>query len=176
LAARRMSMAVSVVSGLVLAGIIGFILDVAEVPLPLPGGAAGAFLGGLLAAWLLYARRGRALVAGFLVGLFSFPVELLILMGSVYTGLYALPRPSQEISQSDLLMALVLVVIMEVIGGTAGGLVGGFLHHPPVGAVEAPRPYMPPPPPRAEKYCVQCGTGLAKETPVCPACGARQPS
>ena len=167
-----MSMAVSVVSGLVLAGIVGVILDVAEVPL---GSAAGAFVGGLVAAWLLYARRGRALIAGFLVGLFSFPVQLLIFMGLVSSGIYT-PPPVPEIAESVILVALVLTVVMQVVGGTAGGLVGGIFHHPAPGVVEAPRPYMPPPPPSPEKYCVQCGTGLAKETPVCPACGARQPS
>jgi hypothetical protein len=87
------------------------------------------------------------------------------------------PPPVPEMSSSDLFVALAVTVVMEVVGGAVGGLLGGVLHHPPPGVVEPSRPYlpMPPPPPRPEKYCIQCGAGLAKETPVCPACGARQP-
>lgn len=166
-------MGLSILAGLVVAGIIGVILDVVEVPV---GSAAGAFVGGLVAAWLLYARRGRATAAGFLVGVFSFPVQLAIFMALMSSRLYT-PPPVPEISSSDLFVALAVTVVMQVVGGAVGGLLGGVLHHPPPGVVEAPRPYLPtpPPPPRPEKYCVQCGAGLAKETPVCPACGARQP-
>jgi len=162
----------SILAGLVAAGIVGVILDVFEVPF---GSAAGAFLGALLATWLLYAQRGRALLTGFLVGLFSFPVQLLFFVALVYSGLYT-PPEVPEIPESVLLIAFALTVVMQVVGGTVGGLVGWILHRPPTAVVEAPRPYLPPPPPKPEKYCVQCGAGLAKETLVCPACGAKQTS
>jgi hypothetical protein len=164
-------MGASVLAGLIVAGIVGVILEVTELP---AGSAAGAFVGGLVAAWLLYAQRGRAAAAGLLVGVLSFPFQLSILMALVSSGLYT-PPPVPEIAQSVFLVALGLTVAMQVVGGTLGGLLGGILHHPPLGPVEAPRPYLPPPPPRPEKYCVQCGAGLGKETAVCPACGARQP-
>lgn len=159
------------IAGLIIAGIVGVILDVLNVP---AGSAVGAFLGGLAAAWLLYAQRKRAAIVGFVVGLFSFPVQLATYTAVLSSGLYT-PPPVPEISQEVLLTALVAAVAMEMIGGTVGGLLGGILHHPPPGTPEAPRPYIPPPPPRPEKYCIQCGAGLAKETTVCPACGAKQP-
>ena len=164
-------MGASVLAGLIVAGVVGVILEVIELP---AGSAAGAFVGGLVAAWLLYTQRGRASAAGFLVGVLSFPVQLSILMALVSSGLYA-PPPVPEIPQDVFLVALALTVAMQVVGGTLGGLLGGILHHPSPGLVEAPRPYLPPPPPHPEKYCVQCGAGLASETAVCPACGARQP-
>ena len=168
---RRVGMGASVLAGLIVAGVVGVILEVIEVP---AGSAAGAFVGGLVAAWLLYTQRGRASVAGFLVGVLSFPVQLSILMALVSSGLYT-PPPVPEIPQSVFLTALGLTVLMQVVGGTLGGLLGAILRHPSPGLVEAPRPHLPPPPPRPEKYCVQCGAGLAKETAVCPACGAKQP-
>ena len=171
LSARRASIGASVLAGLVVAGIVGVILVVIELP---AGNAAGAFVGGLVAAWLLYARPVRAATAGFLVGLFSFPVQLSILMALVSLRLYT-PPPVPEIPQDVFLVALGLTVVLEVAGGTVGGLLGGIVHHPPRGVVETRRPYMPPPPPHPEKYCIQCGAGLAKQTLVCPACGARQP-
>ncbi|WP_455283592.1 DUF5518 domain-containing protein, partial [[Eubacterium] cellulosolvens] len=128
MSARRASMGASVLVGLVVAGVVGVILDVIEVPV---GSAAGAFVGGLVAAWLLYARRGRAATAGFLVGVLSFPVQLSVFMALIYSGLYT-PPPVPEISQSVLLVALALTVVMEVVGGTAGGLLGGILRHPPL--------------------------------------------
>ena len=164
-------MGASVLVGLVVAGVIGVILDVAELP---AGSAAGAFVGGLVAAWVLHARRGRAATAGFLVGVLSFPVQLSIFVALVYSGLYT-PPPVPEIPESVLLVALAFAVVMQVVGGTAGGLLGGILHRPPETVEKTPHPYPPPPPPRPEKYCIQCGAGLAEETSVCPACGARQP-
>lgn len=171
LSARRLSMGASVVAGLVVAGIVGVILDVIEVP---AGSTLGAFVGGLISAWLLYVGRARATVAGFLVGAISFPIQLSIFMALISSGLY-MPPQVPEIPENTLLAALAVAVVMQVIAGAVGGLLGGILHHPPAGAVETPRPYLPPPAPRPEKYCVQCGAGLAKETSVCPACGARQP-
>lgn len=163
-------MGLSVFAGLVIGGIIGVVLDVAEVP---AGSAIGAFVGGLVATLILYAERRKALITGFLVGLFSFPVQLSIFLALVSSHLYTPPQ-APEISESVLLVALVLTVLTEVAGGTVGGLLGSIIRHPPPGTVEAPHPYLPPPPPRPEKYCIQCGAGLAKETPVCPACGAKQ--
>ena len=177
LPATRTSFSVSVIVGLVIGGIIGVILDIAGVP---AGSAIGAFVGGLGAALLLYAERRRALIVGFVVGLFSFPVELLIYMGVFTLNLYTPPQVP-EVTQDVLMIALVVTLIMQIAGGTIGGLLGGIIHHPPPGVVETPRPstpmsMLPPPPPRPEKYCIQCGAGLAKETVICPACGAKQPA
>jgi len=172
LSTMRANMGLSVLAGLIIGGLIGVVLDISEVP---AGSAIGTFVGGLGAALFLYAQRRRALIAGFLVGLFSFPIQLSIFMAVVSGHLYT-PPPVPEISQDVLLVALAVTVFMQIVGGTLGGLVGNIIRHAPPGAVEAPRSYLPPPPPRPEKYCIQCGAGLAKETMICPACGARQPS
>jgi hypothetical protein len=172
LSTMRANMGLSVLAGLVIGGIIGVVLDISEVP---AGSAIGTFGGGLVAALLLYAERRRGLIAGFLVGLFGFPIQLSIFLAVVSAHLYT-PPPVPEISQDVLLVALVVTLFMQIVGGTGGGLLGSIIRHPPPGTVKAPPPYMPPPPPRPEKYCIQCGAGLAKETLICPACGAKQPS
>jgi len=168
----RVNMGLSVFAGLVVGGIVGVVLDIVEIP---AGSAIGAFAGGLVAALLLYAERKRALIAGFLVGLFSFPVQLSMFVALVSAGLY-IPPQVPEVTQDVLLVALIVTVAMQAVGGTVGGLLGGMVRHPPPGAVEPPRPHLPPPPPRPEKYCIQCGAGLANETSACPACGAKQPA
>jgi hypothetical protein len=172
LSKMKADMGLCVFVGLAIGGIIGVVLDITEVP---AGSAIGTFVGGFVAALLLYAARRRTLIAGLLVGLFGFPVQLLIFLALVSTHLYTSPQVP-EISQEVLLVALAVTVLMQVVGGAIGGLLGGMIRHPPPGTVEAPRSYLPPPPPRPEKYCVQCGVGLAKETSICPACGAKQPS
>lgn len=172
LSTARVNMGLSVFAGLVIGGIIGVVLDIVEIP---AASAVGAFVGGLVAALLLYAERRRALIAGFLVGLFSFPVQLSMFVALVSSGLY-IPPQVPEVSQDILLVALIVTVVMQAVGGTVGGLLGGMIRHPPPRPVESPRQYLPPPPPRPEKYCIQCGVGLAKETSVCPACGAKQPA
>jgi len=164
-------MGLSVLAGLAVAGIVGVVLDVVELP---AGSAIGAFIGGLVGGLLLYGPRRKATVAGLVVGILSFPVQLSIFVALVSSELYT-PPAVPEIPQSVLMVALGLTLVMQIVAGTAGGLLGGVLHRPPREPVETPRPYMPPPPPRPEKYCIQCGAGLAKETAVCPACGARQP-
>jgi hypothetical protein len=168
----RASFGMSVLTGLVIAGVIGVLLDITEIP---AGGAIGAFVGGLVSALLLYAGRRRTTIIGFLVGLFSFPVELTILMGVVTSNLYTPPQVP-EISSSVLLVALVTTLLMQIMGGTVGGLLGGIIRHPPPGTEEVPSLNPPPPPQRPEKYCVQCGAGLAKGASICHACGAKQPS
>ena len=165
-------MGLSVFAGLIIGGIIGVMLEIAGIPV---GSAIGAFVGGLVAALLLYAERKKALIAGFLVGLFSFPIQLSMFIALVSSGLYVPPQVP-EVPQDVLLVALIVTVVMQAAGGTVGGLLGGIVRHPPPGTTEPPRPYLPPPPPRPEKYCIQCGAALAKETSICPACGAKQPA
>jgi hypothetical protein len=171
----RANMGLSVFVGLVIGGVIGVVLTIKEVP---AGDAIGTFVGGLVAALLLYAERRRALIGGFLVGIFGFPIQLLILLALISAHLYA-PEVSPEVaemSQEALLAALAVNLLLQIAGGIVGGLLGSLIRHPPQGTVEAPPPYLPPPPSRPEKYCIQCGAGLAKETLICPACGAKQPS
>ena len=167
----RGNFGMSVLTGLVIAGLIGVLLDITEIP---AGGAIGAFVGGLVAALLLYAGRGKTTIIGFLVGLFSFPVELTILMGVVTSNLYTPPQVP-EIPWSVLLVALVATLLIQIMGGTIGGLLGGIIRHPST-CTEVPNPNPPPSPQCPEKYCIQCGAGLAKGTSICHACGAKQPS
>jgi hypothetical protein len=172
LATMKADMGLSVFAGLAVGGIIGVVLDISEVP---AGSAIGTFVGGLVAALLLYAGRRRALIAGIVVGFLGFPIQLMIFLALVSSHLYTppqVPLPPQE----ELLVDLVATVLMQLVGGAIGGLLGSIIRHPPPGTVEAPRSYLPPPPPRPERYCIQCGAGLAKETQVCPACGAKQSS
>jgi hypothetical protein len=82
-------MGLSVFVGLVIGGIIGVVLDIVEIP---AASAVGAFVGGLVAALLLYGERRRTLIAGFLVGLFSFPVQLSMFVAFVSSGLYIPPQ------------------------------------------------------------------------------------
>jgi peptidoglycan/LPS O-acetylase OafA/YrhL len=168
----RASLGLSIVAGLATGGIIGVALDMTEVP---GGSAIGAFVGGLIAALLLCSGRRKALIAGVVVGLFSFPIQLSIFLALVSSHVYTPPQVP-EISQEVLLVALGATVLMQVVGGGIGGLLGSIIRHPPPGTVEVPKSSLPPPPGRPEKYCIQCGAGLAKETQICPACGARQPS
>ena len=172
LSTMKASMGPSVVAGLAIGGIVGVVLDISEIP---AGSAIGTFVGGFIAALLLYAGRRKALIAGVIVGLFGFPVQLSIFLALVSSHLYTPPQVP-EVSQDVLLVALVATVLMQAVGGAIGGLLGSIIRHAPSGTVEAPPSYLPPPPSRPEKYCIQCGAGLAKETQVCPACGAKQPS
>jgi hypothetical protein len=172
LSAKKVSMGISVLMGLIVAAIVGVLLDVMEVP---AGSAAGALIGGLIAGLLLYTHRRGASLAGFVVGVFSFPVELALLVSLVSANLYT-PPPVPEIPQSTLYVALAVTVLMQVVAGTIGGLIGGVIRHQPPGTKETPSPYVPPPPPIPEKYCIQCGAGLAKTTMICPACKAKQPA
>ena len=162
----------SALIGLAIAGVVGVLLDIAEIP---AGGAIGAFVGGFVAALLLYAGRKRTTIIGFLVGLFSFPVELTILLGVVTFNLYTPPQVP-EIPVNVLLVALVATLFMQIMGGTIGGLLGGIMRHPSPGTEEVPSPNPPPSPSRPEKNCVQCGAGLAGGASICHACGAKQPS
>ena len=170
LSAKKANMGTSVLAGLLTAGIIGIVLELVQLPL---GTAIGAFAGGVVAALLVHAQRARAIVAGFIVGLLSFPIQLLLFSVIMITGFYT-PPEVPPISENELLIALAATVIIQVVAGAIGGLLGGVLRHPSAPVVEVARPSIPPPPPRPEKYCVQCGAGLAKETPICPACGAKQ--
>jgi len=170
MSARKIGMGTSVVVGLLAAGVVGTILDIAEFP---GGGAIGAFAGGLTAAWLLRAPRRSASVAGLIVGVFSLLVEVSILVTLVFSGLYK-PPPAPQISQGVLIVAFALTMALQVIGGTAGGFLVGTIRHPSPRTAETTRPYLPPPPPLPAKYCIQCGAGLAKETSLCPDCGAKQ--
>jgi hypothetical protein len=175
LPAAKASFGISILAGLVVAGTLGALLDIAEIPV---GSVVGAFVGGLVATLLLGTERRRAMITGFLVGLLSFPVELAVLVVVVTANLYTPPQ-APEMSVDVLLVALVATLIMQIIGGIFGGLLGGALRHPPPGTEEVPSPSaVPYPPPllRPEKYCIQCGAGLARGILVCHACGAKQPT
>ena len=175
LPAAKTSFGISVLTGLVVAGTLGALLDIAEIPV---GSVVGAFVGGFVATLLLCAGRKRAMITGFIVGLFSFPVELAVLMVVVTANLYTPPQ-APEISVDVMLVALVATLIVQIVGGIVGGLLGGALRHPPPGAEEVPSLNAIPYTPRLlrpEKYCIQCGAGLASGILVCHACGAKQPA
>jgi hypothetical protein len=164
----------SFVVGLAIATMVGVVLVVLEVSF---GAIAGAFLGGFVAGWLLGGQRRKAAIVGFLIGLASFPVQLLVYVLVVSSGMYT-PPPVPEIPETVLLTALAISVLIQIVSATVGGLFSTVVRRPPVEAVGAAqtRLYLPPPPPRPDKCCVQCGVGLATETLVCPACQARQPA
>ncbi len=117
------------------------------------------------------------MTAGLIVGLFSFPIELAVLMILITAGLFT-PPEVPEISMDLVFLALVATLVMQVIGGLIGGLLGAALRRPTKAPEEAgsksPIAYQQLP--RSEKYCIQCGAGLAKTVQVCHACGAKQPS
>ena len=170
LSGKKASMGTSLLVGLLVAAIVGVVLELTQLPL---GTTVGAFVGGAFAAFLFRLHRSRGTVAGFMVGLLSFPIQLLLFSVIMTIGFY-IPPDVPPISESEILIALAVTIIIQVIAGTIGGLFGGIVRDVSAPAAESPPPAIPPPPPRVEKYCVQCGAGLAKETHICHACGARQ--
>lgn len=134
--------------------------------------AVGAFIGGVVAAYVLYGKISQGAIAGALSGVLS---TLFFLGFSQILIIFELiPLPSgQPPPMSELQASVVAIVLMNLVAGGVGGSLLAVVRHP---SKVLPAP--PPPPgysPGQVRYCVQCGAQLPGGTLICPHCNARQP-
>jgi hypothetical protein len=162
----------AVLAGAVVTGVLTAVLEAASLTPPLSD-AVGAFVGGAIAAYVLYGKVGQATAAGALSGIIGTPLylgvaEILFIFGVI-------PTPSGPTPALSVLQAAVVIILgIDLVAGAIGATVGGALHHPP------PETLVPPPQTlpgvvTQTRYCVQCGAQLPLGAVVCPQCNARQP-
>ena len=169
MSAKSRELGTAALVGLVAGGSVSVILSMADLPFST---AVGAFIGGVVAAYLLYGKISQTATAGALSGVLSTPFSLGVSYILIVFEVIPLPA-GQPPSMSELRAALVVIVLMNL----GAGAVGGSL----LGAVRHPSKVLPPPPPppgyspSQVRYCVQCGAQLPAGTLICPHCNARQP-
>lgn len=159
-------------AGLVVGGLLEVPLSL--IDLGLLSIAIPPFIGGVIAAYLLYGKIVPGAAAGALSAvlgtLFSLGVSQILFIFEL------IPGPSGPTPPLSVLQALVAIIFMiDLAAGAVGGALTGAVRHPRPGAGPPP----PPPPPGAApsqvRYCVQCGGQLPPGAVVCPHCNARQP-
>jgi len=136
--------------------------------------AIGAFIGGMVAAYLLRGKTGQAAGAGALSAILGIPFFLGL--SDIFAIFGLMPTPSgPSPSLADLQVAVAIISGMDLVAGAIGGLVLGSVYHAPA----EPTPLQPPMPagtgPALPRYCVQCGAQLPPGALICPHCNARQP-
>lgn len=136
--------------------------------------AIGAFVGGMVAAYLLRGKTGQAAGVGALSGILGIPFFLGL--SDVLAIFSLMPTSSGPTpSLADLQAAVAIISGMDLVAGAIGGLVLSSVYHAPA----EPTPVQPQMPagtgPAQPKYCVQCGAQLSAGVLICPHCGARQP-
>jgi len=158
--------------GVVVTGVLTAALEAAGLTPPYSDGV-GAFVGGAVAAYVLYGKVGQASTAGALSGVLGTPfylgaAEILYIFGLI-------PAPSGPTpALSELQAAVVIIFGIDMVAGVFGGAVVGAMRHPHEEAV-ALQPQAVVTPVVQNKYCVQCGAQLPGGAVLCPHCGARQP-
>lgn len=157
--------------GVVVMGIIAASLEAVGLNPPISDGA-GAFIGGAVAAYVLYGKVSQATTAGALSGVLGTPFylgvsEILYIFGVI-------PAPSGPTPPlSELEVAIVIIFGIDLVAGLFGSTIVGAVRHP---REEAPAIQQPTTIPVAQnKYCIQCGAQLPPGAVVCPHCNARQP-
>lgn len=134
----------------------------------------GAFLGGIVAAYILYGKVGQASLAGAISGILSTPFSLGL--SDILVIFELIPIPAGPAPTLEELQAAVVVVFgINFVAGAVGGSLLGLVRRP----VAVPPPPPPPSPgqvPGQSRYCVQCGAQMPAGTLICPHCNARQPS
>ena len=158
-------------AGVVVTGILTAFLEAAGLTPPISDGI-GAFVGGGVAAYVLYGKIGQAAAAGAISGVLGTPFylgvsEILFIFGII-------PTPSGPTPpMSELQVAVVIILGIDLLFGIFGGAVVGGIRHP----MEAPmaQPQTTPGTMPQIKYCIQCGAQLPQGAVVCPHCSARQP-
>lgn len=162
----------AVLAGTVVTGVLTAILEAATLTPPYSS-TVGAFVGGAVAALVLYGKVGQATAAGALSGALGTPFylgvsEILFIFGVI-------PTPSgPSPPMSELQVAVVIILGINVVTGTIGGSLLGAIRHPPAEAVMPPAQVTPGTVSQV-RYCVQCGAALPTGAVVCPQCNARQP-
>jgi len=162
----------AVLAGVVVTGVLTAFLEAASLTPPLSD-AIGAFVGGAVAAYVLYGKVGQATAAGALSGIVGTPFylgvsEVLFIFGII-------PTPSGPTPPlSELQTAVVIILGIDLVSGAIGATLAGAAHHPPLEAV-VPPPQVSPGVVSQTRYCVQCGAPLPPGAVLCPQCNARQP-
>jgi uncharacterized membrane protein YjjB (DUF3815 family) len=162
----------AVLAGVIVTGVLTALLEAASLTPPLSD-AIGAFVGGAIAAYVLYGKVGQATAAGALAGIIGTPFylgvsEILFIFGIIPTP--SGPTPALSVLQE----AVVIILGIDLVSGAMGATVAGAVHHPPPETI-APPPQISPGTVPQTRYCVQCGAQLPPGAVVCPHCNARQP-
>jgi hypothetical protein len=161
----------AVLAGVVVTGVLTAFLEAASLTPPLSD-AIGAFVGGAIAAYVLYGKVGQATGAGALSGIIGTPFylgvsEVLFIFGVI-------PTPSGPTPPlSELQAAVVIILGIDLVSGAIGATLASAVHHPPPETVVPPQ--VTPGTVSQARYCVQCGAQLPPGAVLCPQCNARQP-
>jgi len=136
--------------------------------------AVGAFIGGVVAAYLLRGKVAQAAGVGALSGILGIPFFLGL--SDIFAVFGLMPTPSGPTpSLADLQAAIAIISGMNLVAGAIGGIVLGSVYHAPAEPTPLP-PAMPAGTgPALQRYCVQCGAQLPVGALICPHCNARQP-
>ena len=159
-------------AGVVVTGVLTAILEAGGLTAPYSNGA-GAFIGGAVAAYVLYGKPSQAAAAGALSGLIGTPLYVGVEEILYAFGLFPIPSgptPTREVLEA----AVFIIFALDLLAGVFGGSVVGAMRHPrqeiPVLQQQAMAG-----PVAQNKYCIQCGAQLPPGAVVCPHCNARQP-
>ena len=169
MANRNRELGTATLGGLVTGGLVSTALGMADIFFST---AIGAFVGGLVAAYLLYGKTSQSAIAGALSGALGTPFFLGV--SQILLIFEVIPLPSGPTPQlSELQAAVVVILMMNLIAGAIGAVILSAVHHPP-------KSLPPPPPPPGSaagpvRYCVQCGAQLPSGAMICTHCNARQP-
>jgi hypothetical protein len=159
-------------TGVVVGGIIEAALSVLNDSIFII--AAGAFVGGVVAAYVLYGKIGQAAVAGILAGVLVTPFFLGL--SQILAIFEVIPTPSGPTPpMSELQVVVAFIFMTNLVAGVVGGALGGAIRHRKP-ELEHPATVAPPGAAVAQaRYCVQCGAQLPTGAVICPHCSARQP-
>ena len=166
-ASKSRELGSGVAAGLVAGGLVATVLSIVNFSFAAP---VGAFIGGGVAAYVVYGKIGPATLAGALAGLLSLPFFLGLSQVCVIFGVIPIP-PGPQPTMAELQTAVIAITLMDLLAGAMAGSILGAVHHPP----KAPATPLATYPPEQVKYCVQCGAQFPRGTLTCPHCGAKQP-
>jgi hypothetical protein len=172
MSAKTRELGTAMLGGLVAGSILITILGVADLPFY---SAIGAFIGGLVAAYLLRGKTGQAAIAGGLSGILSTP--LFLGLSDILVIFDLIPTPSGPApTLAELQTAVTLIVGIDLVAGAVGGAILGAVYHAPRGVQPVPAPPIGTgAAPGQRRYCVQCGAQLPVGALICPHCNATQP-
>ena len=158
--------------GVVVTGILTAILEAAGLTAPISNGV-GAFVGGAVAAYVLYGKVSQATTAGALSGVIGTPLYVGVEEILYIFGLF--PTPSGPTpARSELQAAVMIIFTIDMVAGVFGSAVVGAMRHPHEEAAALQQQAVTSPVTQ-NRYCVQCGGQLPAGALVCPHCNARQP-
>ena len=167
-ASKPRELGTGIAAGLLVGGVVATLLSIRDLPFSAP---VGAFVGGALAAYVVYDKIGPSTLAGTLAGLLSLPFFLGLSQIFVIFEIIPIP-PGPQPAMAELQSAVVAITLMDILAGAVAGSILGAVRHPPT---PSPATTLPNYPTGPAKYCVQCGAQLPPGNVACPHCGARQP-